>query len=336
MLSRFKKFTLTLASGAALYATGASAEDLKLTRKAPAAVPQTSVWSPVKMLNRAFNRDDLLAITAEYNLENCRIRNANRVIFSQMEKVNNGNCSEDHRYKKVEATAVARAALNRAAYRTANEFISTNEVLRTLVEGKFSLDFSFNDILEKVYVTKVPDARPEYVLEVVEKKVVAQSLHGDAQSGKATKEVVYVEKRIVERWPSIVANKRPEVTTVTAQDSLAERVSKEMGLAHVPFTRFRLRVEKTSAGLGTDVNFRFEERNEMMFADVTQYMKGNKDGVAWGLRVPYHKHSVGFEYANLKAEPVTFYRYFVNDWMNAKLSYQAEVNHYGAELNWLL
>lgn len=291
---------------------------------------QYPTFSSTSLLTKAFNDDDLRALSADFGIEDCRLRHYDRAKYLSVDKRDIGDCSAQWKKANLKTNALVKTASSRMAYRTASEVLSTNPTMKSIIEGKVSLDFSFSDIVETVRSERSEDARPQYVLEVTEKKIaVASGLRLLPTSGKVnTQEKTIVEKRIVERWPTLAAtNKAPSSQPTDA--SFGTRLAKKMGVATVPFTRYRLKVEKTAPGLGAEFSFRFEERNELAYADITQYvMKRNKDGISWGVRLPIKAHSVGVEYANLKAQPVTYYRYYINDETTTTLSYHNDSNRY--------
>lgn len=274
---------------------------LNLIRVAKPTDERKTIITAKEVIEKAFNNDELAAISNERGLGTCMGRVMTRAQFSSRYIFESGNCAVDYTAPgtKLNSIAIMKTATNRALYRLASDQIRRNPVLTALVDGKVDFDFSFSDIVQKMTSSEDLENRPVYVLQVSE---LANNIGLDLNDERA-------QKKIIEQWPT----KKKEIEAqqqAFPEATYAQRLARKFGLAHGPFTKYKLKVEKTAPGFVMAFNIRFQELNELAYLDLTSFvMHGDLKNLKYGYRVPYKRHAVGGDYNALHADPVWYYSY---------------------------
>lgn len=274
---------------------------LSLIRIAKPSGEHKTLITAKEVIERAFNHDELIAISNERGLATCMSRVMTRAQFSSRYIFESGNCSADYLAPttKLNSVAIMKTASNRALYRLASDQIRRNPVLTALVDGKVDFDFSFSDLVQKITSSDELEGRPVYVLQVSElASNVGLNLNDE-----------HAKKKIIEQWP-VKKKEIEEQQKAFPEATYTQRLAHKFGLAHGPFTKYKLKIEKTAPGFVMSFNIRFQELNDLAYLDLTSFvMRSDLKNVKYGYRVPYKSHAVGGDYNTLYADPVWYYSY---------------------------
>jgi hypothetical protein len=324
-------------------ALGSASEplDSKLLLRSPGALP-SDVRNPsvARGLSLAFNSTDLEAVYAAKGFGTCQTASAGPSPFAKnfsnfgsecfktradryylnadvaMRKSSRTLVRPTYAWNSTKSSDLLGPAGTRLGSRAAGEAVASNPVLRNLVEGRVEVAFSLGEAWRNITADAVVPARPRYVLKVaraprVEPNPVLVAALGDEAFGygnAATEEFEVGDRSIVEEWET-PAQASPRVEAVT----FGQRMAKTMGVPYAPFGRFAMRFERRAGGAeGQDaIAWRFAEANEMAFVEMTNLV--GKGVVAYGYRLPYHRHSLAVQYVLDRPGSTTTYGYKIND-----------------------
>lgn len=291
---------------------------------------RTYLINPKDIWLQAFSYGDVNHLANSRGLAECRNKVMRRTQFYSSYLFDDNDCSKNYTLpsQKLDGFLLMRTATNRMITRFSYEQLKRNEALKVIIDGKFDFDFSFGDIFDKISSISTEsdnqdDLRPVYVLYVNnEPNHLGLNLNNEA------------ERKIIEHWPKSSSDhkNRPELEQKTTFQELSygQRLAHTYGLAYTPFSKFKIKFEKSS-GLSMDIKIKLNELNNLFYADVTPLVfNSNLDAVAFGFRIPYAGHAIGADYKNRNTEPVAYYSFSKNQ-KNAKLVFNRANNALGFE-----
>lgn len=343
--------------------------DDKLRMSRPADISE-EVSNPVitKGLRMAWENDDLKVLMSNAQLDGCRPESLNpdrtRLDWSTfagacMHQANQAHFTrfdanfvrEPHYYgltrypftRALKFSDVSKQAATRLVSRAASRAASSNLLLKALVEGRFSFNFSLTELLDPAKAAPPPDVRPLYVLKVVHyeprpKAIKVASLgvtssdaalakSGNLQGGRFG----VGSRQIVEEWSALSGQKTaPAADAIPKTLKVGERLARGMGLSEVPLTRYGVKLERRPKNGKEDLALRCAESADMVYVEWNSLVIDPKSSLHWGYRLPYFRHSLAFNYSITASKPVTIYGYKVSEVNRAEMQYNANNDTYAA------
>ncbi|MCA2959103.1 MAG: hypothetical protein IOD12_02545 [Silvanigrellales bacterium] len=338
--------------------------DSKLAMRAPKGVP-AEIGNPsvAKGLGLAFNNDDWKALYAAKGFGSCQTSSIGASPFAKNFSNFGADCfkalsdrfylTNDVRLRKdgktlgrptygwnaANVSDVVSPAGTRFASRAATAAAGSNPVLRSLVEGRVDVSFSLGRLLgvEESRIVKA-DPRPRYVLKVTESRLAepetvrVAALDGTFGLGYVdnTRSAAFEvgERSLVEEWESPAANALQTSESANTKPAAGMLLARRVGVAHIPFLKYGVRFERRVSPQGDAIAARFAEANDIVYAELSNVM--GQGVLAYGYRLPYHRHSVTVAYVETSPRAVTTYGFSVNDANKAWASYNANTEAYAA------
>jgi hypothetical protein len=328
--------------------------------------PASALFPSATLLDMAFRREDHDGLMASWGPTDCRtsvsavqiqlhdsatrqpgciarVETEKRVSFAFGSTRFEDSRNYASRWNRMNSSELGKGAISRLASRAATKFFATNPVLKALVEGKVALNFSVSQFTSSS--TPVLSPKPEYVLKLTPRTKENQALprlamnsndlnHLGVRQTASYQMESYAPplKEIVELWP--VSEPQIEVHSPTFKDLAAgERTRLFLGLEKVPFSDFRMLVEREGEGLASKIRLKIEEHANLISTDLSPLLsgKGSYRDLPLNLKVPYRFHSLNATYEKIQLQPVYFYAFEQNAENKAKLSYNSNTKTYAAE-----
>lgn len=335
--------------------------------------------SVTDILGRAFTREDLSGLYGAGGFGNCETssripsffeKNYSNFVASCLEEYKSRQAiTFDERFRanpetegiasspiggRVQWTNISAGARERLLQRSINDLAKKNKTLSDILQGRISFDFGLGQVFSnnKETSVKVQDARPRYVVEVIdpipEKNGKNRSLVasiGKLPQGSVGKQGIWFAQKpsrarrtLKETFEpasgansaeSLIPANQPVVQTADApQDpvSTLRYVSRLAGLSNLPFTKMNMRAERRVVENRNQFALRATESQDLFFAELPDVRNPSASSLVWGYKIPWKQHAVAIRIDEGAQEKTTTYSYKIDDSNRSEVNYNHKTN----------